>query len=531
MSRLYLCFGLLLLAHSVLAQEQFPLVPYSGIQLEYQWAGLEIDRSFDQEGSSRIRQLGGTVTDNVIKVFGKFFSDHPKQDRFLLEVSVDGQSKSMRLPLPDREEAAQSPQTFELEVPIDSEAKNVTILLSAITESLIGPREIRLQGTFKVQLSKQPDSSAPDRIASPHIVGRIERISGSLEANFAEWREWRSIKIESDITPGKLRTGDEGSAVVTLVEGERIFIDKNSEISLTEFGAKLEQGTLRFQGKGGDSVYVTETADYFVEFHGQHLAIHYADNETTCSVIDGYAILSRKDDLEQATTIRDGVRVQGDQRGIRLLEKVDLKTERDLWNQSGLGTLSKTNENSSMPEVATHTEKPNPIASPSSAADQKAKPRIEIVLPDDRSIPVITLDTVGGYTPDRKTEKPELIIFADGRVIINDLYGNQPQLTQQLSKDNVISFLDFMVNDHQFYELNSESIARAEVDFKAKQGGIEFSDVPITVIRLGILNQTYEVRCRGADLLAAEFPGTKSLQDFNAIEARLRKYMDNVRER
>lgn len=530
MAKIYLWFGLLLLARPVLAQEQFPIVPYSGMQVEYQLAGLEIDQSVDQEGSSRIRQWKGKVTEEVIKVFGTFFSERPAQDRFLLEISIDGQSKSLRLPFQDHEGPAKSPQAFELEMPIAPEAKHIAILLSATTDSIIGPREIKLQGTFKVQHNKQPDSSVSDQVPSHAVVGRIERISGTLEANFAAWQEWRVIKTDSDITPGILRTSDEDSAVLALVHGEKIFIDRNSAISLTEFGARLNHGTLRFQGTGSDGVYVAETPDYFIEFHGEHLTLEYMEEETSCSVLDGYAILSRKDDIEQAITIRSGVRAQGDPRGIRLVEKIDPKRERDLWSQTGLDNLPVNDENNPVPEATPQPDQPTPVPSPPTSQDQTLKPRIDIVLPDDPSITVIALDTTGGYTPDRKTEKPELQIFADGRVIINDLYGDRPQQTQQLSKENLIRFLDFAVNEHHFYELDAESMLQAETAYKAKQGGVELTDIPTTIIRLGIFNQTYEVRCRGADFLAAEVPEAKAVQDFNAIETRLRKYIDSVKE-
>lgn len=530
MSRFYLWFGSLLLASPTLAQEQFPLTPLSGIQVEYQWTGLEIEKSIDQEDFSRIRQVEGKVTGDVIKVWGTFFSAQPEQDRFLLEISVDGQSKSLRLPPSERERISKSPQTFELEMPIDPKAKVATILLRANTESIAGAREVKIQGTFKVQRDPPPDPAMNDRSISRTIIGRVVQLSGSLKAKLADWQQWRPIKINSEITPGKLRTSDNDSTVLNLAHGEKIFIDKNSEVELTESSMILAQGTLKLQRNADQNNFIAETPDYVIEFFGERLALAYMDGETDCSVLDGYAIISRKADLEQAITIRGGVRALGDPRAISSVERVSPELEMDPWNQSDIDPLSEDNQATSVTEATPQTDEPTTVVSPSPTPGPKTKPRIEIVLPEDRSIPIITLDTTGGYTPDRKTEKPELVIFADGRAIITDLYGDSPQITSQLSKENLISFLDFMVNDHRFYQLTSESMVQAEAEYKARQGSVELTDIPTTIIRVSILNLTYEVRCRGADFLAAELPEAKAVHDFNAIEARLRKYLDSVRE-
>jgi hypothetical protein len=152
---------------------------------------------------------------------------------------------------------------------------------------------------------------------------------------------------------------------------------------------------------------------------------------------------------------------------------------------------------------------------------------VPIELPRDGSLPILMLDSTGGFVLPRKSSEPELIIYADGRAIITDPAGKLPRVTRQLSQANLKEFLGFVVNEHHFYELTTEGLA---AELQAQAGGQEVTDLPTTILRLGLGNKSTEVRFRGAEFWAKKHPEVQPFQDFLAIEARLRKFINQSRE-
>lgn len=517
------------------AEDVFPIVPVSGMQLKYELTGVNISKSTDRENISRIRSIQGTLTGDRLKLSGTFDCSDPNRSELLLEIAVDDVRTSLRFPDKEKAQILKAEQAFELEVPIGNDAKRVTVSLTGRTTTVLGARDISVVGEF---LSEVPGSGQQSDTSdqAPQEFASVLRVTGLPELRLVGDEQSQPLETETPVLTGAtINTGSEATVLLKLNSGELLFLDHDSELVARSERLLLNKGMIKLQRERSTETTSFETSDYAVEFIGERLSIELVGNETRCHVIEGTASLTQRSGTKNSLIVRSGVRAFAKPKLIYLVERIDLESEKLAWTQLGFTNASDTQTDS--PKVAEvpdttspDTNSPAAPATPPTSTPSSPPSNIPIELPDDGSMRIITLDTVGGYTPPRVNKEPELVIFADGRVIITDPFGKLPKVTRRLNRENLEKFLDFVVNQHHYYDLSTEQLAELEKPVRAQKGGPEIADIPTSIVRIGIRNMTYEVRCRGAEFLSEEYPEVEPFRDFHAIEARLRKFIDASRE-
>jgi len=76
--------------------------------------------------------------------------------------------------------------------------------------------------------------------------------------------------------------------------------------------------------------------------------------------------------------------------------------------------------------------------------------RSPILLPQDQTVAVITLDFRGGYGPARKDDRPLLTIFANGVIRIVDSSSEVAPIEAKISADALQDLLRFAIDEHLF---------------------------------------------------------------------------------
>jgi hypothetical protein len=362
------------------------------------------------------------------------------------------------------------------------------------------------------------------------------RIKGKLECSEAEGGEWRALSENAEVLSGTtLRTGSDDSAFLALAEGGELFLEPDSELKFEGNRMVLKRGALKYRGEEKPETMYFETPDYRIEFSGEQLEVEYLETETHCAILVGLATLRPLVNGASVVNAGNGIQGIGGNDGLWFFEPVDWTPKSRKWEQIGWAIASPSAPAPSSEQAETQSPLPvenmsrqeNPVEQ---LPESKPQPPRPIELPRDGSVPVLMLDSSGGYVLPRRSEEPELVIFADGRAIITDPAGRLPQVTRRLKKENLEEFLSFVVNDHHFYDLTTEGLAELEAQARAQSGGQEITDLSTTILRLGLGNKTIEVRFRGAEFWAEKHPDIQQFRDFQAIEARLRKFIEQSRE-
>lgn len=146
-------------------------------------------------------------------------------------------------------------------------------------------------------------------------------------------------------------------------------------------------------------------------------------------------------------------------------------------------------------------------------------------LPTDKETPVLTFDYSGGFRvrpPEGFVKKPQLQIFPDGRVLRSPNGPNLPSSEIMLSEEQMNAFLESVVNDHKFYEIEPEKI-RTEIE---KSGDpLRIADAPNLDITINLGQGTHEVSVYAVSFAAQQHPDIKSLADLAAIEKTCRRLL------
>jgi hypothetical protein len=375
--------------------------------------------------------------------------------------------------------------------------------------------------------TRQSDSVDEGLAVPTKIMGKLERLA-------PEGGDWQTLAENASVYTGtSLRTGSDDSAMLALTGGGELYLGPDSELALSGKRIVLKRGSLKYRGESDDQTTSFETPDFVVQFSGERLELEYLEGESNCAILAGLATLRPVRNLANAINVGSGIQGIGGEDGLWYFEPVELSQKAESWEQIGWAFPAPASQApSSVPadEPVPQPEEVLSTAEPSLEHAPADKPRvpIPIELPRDGSLPVLMLDSSGGFVLPRRSSEPELIIFADGRAIITDPTGKLPRVTRRLSQENLVEFLGFVVNQHHFYELTTEGLAELEAELQA--GGQEVTDLPTTILRLGLGNKSTEVRCRGAEFWAEKHPEVQPFGDFLAIETRLRKFIEQSRE-
>lgn len=152
-------------------------------------------------------------------------------------------------------------------------------------------------------------------------------------------------------------------------------------------------------------------------------------------------------------------------------------------------------------------------------------------LPVDSSLPVITLNHVGGYTAlPRQNQKPELTIRGDGTVTLSDSFGRRKDIESRISEEDLHLLMTFVITDQHFPEFDAGEAQFAINAINARCGhSMRVSDAASTLIRVHLANQDYEGRFYALLAFAEAYPTVKPLSRLWNVERRLLQLMEQIR--
>lgn len=513
------------------SQDQFPSTPYSGMQLTYGITGASIDDSNDLQDVTRTRILKGRTSGDTLQIQGEFSSRNPENSGFSVVLWVDDERKELRLPDAAVGGSLQSPQRFELTITVPPNAKRAGVNVIASSSTALGARELQIKGEFQVP---QPAPSEP--MSGVKVAAKIvseQTIDVRMRSD--DQAEWSPVDTEAKILVGtRLQTGSDHPVVLQLANQDEVCLDKGSEALLLESGVLLRHGRCKLKCSDEQSPRLLLTEEFITQFSGHHLAIEYHDSRTTIVNIDGVVRLTSRIAHGNGLKIQAGIRAEGDANGVDHFELVDITDENQQWQQLGLGSIIPA-QTESIAEGKDASKEASevvmePTSNPLTPSATASKTPASIELPADPDIAIIVLDSVGGYTPPRKSKEPELVIYANGRTVITDPFGKHPQVIRHLTPENLKTFLEFVVNEHHYYDLTTEGLGALIEQMKAQGAVPEITDMPTAIIRIGIRNMTYEVRCPSPDYFATQFPEIDPFRHYGAIYKRLTTFVTASRE-
>ena len=120
-------------------------------------------------------------------------------------------------------------------------------------------------------------------------------------------------------------------------------------------------------------------------------------------------------------------------------------------------------------------------------------------LPDDRKAVIISLDSVGGYGPERKNPAPYLSILRDGTVLAPSRYGSTKDHVSTIPEAKLQELLGYIIKENRFFEYDAKEV-------QEKIGSHPTVDGGTTVLRVSIRERALEVRQHSLYYAAQEHP-------------------------
>ena len=149
-------------------------------------------------------------------------------------------------------------------------------------------------------------------------------------------------------------------------------------------------------------------------------------------------------------------------------------------------------------------------------------------LPAEGDTPIFTMEfgTAGLRMPRKNplpadwVKKPYLQIFADGRVLNSPNAPEYPAYEIQLNEEELNAFLDKVVNELNFYEIDLEKIAKEKAE--ANKGGVgiapRMADAPGITFSMELGRGSHSYQTSSAKSSARHYPNIEALQNIVAIE-------------
>jgi hypothetical protein len=152
-------------------------------------------------------------------------------------------------------------------------------------------------------------------------------------------------------------------------------------------------------------------------------------------------------------------------------------------------------------------------------------------LPVDPSVPIITLNYIGGLTElPRQNINPVLTIRADGSVTISDALGRTKDIETSISAEEVQELLRFSLKEQRFLDFNSGDTLQAIAAHNALCGRfMKVEEGATTVIHIRTADLEHEGRFTSLGVFAETYPGVKPLHELWAIEKKLNRFMEEMK--
>jgi hypothetical protein len=152
-------------------------------------------------------------------------------------------------------------------------------------------------------------------------------------------------------------------------------------------------------------------------------------------------------------------------------------------------------------------------------------------LPVDPSIPIITLNYVGGLTElPRQNINPVLTIRADGSVTISDALGRTKDIETNIPGEEIQELLRFSLREQSFLDFNTGDTLQAIAAQNALCGRfMRVEDGAATVIHIRTVDLDHEARFNSLGVFAETYPGVKPLRQLWTIERRLNDLVEELK--
>jgi hypothetical protein len=152
-------------------------------------------------------------------------------------------------------------------------------------------------------------------------------------------------------------------------------------------------------------------------------------------------------------------------------------------------------------------------------------------LPVDPSVPIITLNYVGGVTElPRQNINPVLTVRADGSVTISDALGRSKDIETSISGEDVQELLRFSLKEQSFLDFNTGDALQDIAAQNALCGrSIRVEAGSTTVIHIRTADVDHEGRFNSLGAFAEIYPGVKSLHQLWTIERKLNDLMEELK--
>jgi hypothetical protein len=160
------------------------------------------------------------------------------------------------------------------------------------------------------------------------------------------------------------------------------------------------------------------------------------------------------------------------------------------------------------------------------AAAVQGQDKVPIELPGDATTAVITFDHIGGGIL-RKDKEPQLIIRANGAVVIGDPYGLGKRVETKIPVAQLQALLRFIVQEQHFFDFDEAKVKAAiQEEMKKKGVGIAVGGGSTTVIRIKTAAKEHEARYYALGTFAKQYKDIKALAQLEAVEQRLTRVVN-----
>lgn len=149
-----------------------------------------------------------------------------------------------------------------------------------------------------------------------------------------------------------------------------------------------------------------------------------------------------------------------------------------------------------------------------------------IKLPNKPDAVVIEFAFKGGFTPPRKNDRPNMIVKADGTVVVNNPFtGATKKIT--ISEKQLQELMRLIVGQHAFFDFDPDKVQQRVQDEARRTGAfLGIADAATTHVTIRTAEKEHEAHFYALSFHAGMFKTIQPLQDLVAIENRLKTLMN-----
>ncbi len=145
----------------------------------------------------------------------------------------------------------------------------------------------------------------------------------------------------------------------------------------------------------------------------------------------------------------------------------------------------------------------------------------EYQMPEDKSKPVITMQSVGGFRMRPKVKpEPMLSIYPDGKVVAGRTWDGIGRAEWKLSYKEIQALLKFCIKENKMLEHTTEGIQKAIKDSGKR---VMIADAPSTEIMINTKDKQNTVSVYALQFATRQFSSIKAIGQVAAVEQRLKK--------